>query len=121
MKEKRATDAILFACAGCSSGGQTAYTLALSLNNLGIAEMSCLAGIACGKPSFLRKVKNRKIVTIDGCSTECSKGVFDKLNIEVSLHIKLKDFHVEKNKPFHGDINQLTKRIIRHIKDNYQN
>lgn len=106
--EKDSNSFIVYACAGCSLAGQASYQIALELDKNGTAEMSCLAGIASEKPSFYRKIKNKKIITIDGCPTECSKGVFDKAGIEVDLHIKLKEYGIRKNGPIHDyDIKRI--------------
>ena len=61
MEKPQQDNSIVFACAGCSHAAQVAYKLALALDEEGIAEMSCLAGVAAEKPSFLRKIHNRKI------------------------------------------------------------
>jgi uncharacterized metal-binding protein len=80
--------------------------------------MSCLAGIAAQKPSFLRKIKNKKIVTIDGCPTECSKGVFDTCGITVDMHIKLKEYGIKKNStPRDHNTDSLVSQIAFKIKN----
>ena len=99
MKKQQENDYIVFACAGCSHAGQVAYKLALAIDEKGIAEMSCLAGVAAEKPSFLRKVQDKKVMAVDGCPIECAKGIFDKLNIPVDHHIRLKEYGVKKNQP----------------------
>lgn len=105
---------IVFACAGCSRAGQAAYKVALELDDHGAAEMSCLAGIASEKSSFYRKLKNKKIITIDGCTTECSKGVFDKIGIPVDIHIKLKEYGIRKNGPINDyDIKRLAEEVAK--------
>lgn len=88
---------ILYACAGCSKGGQAAYQTAIELDARKVAEMSCLAGIASGKPSFFRKIKNRKVVAIDGCPIECAKAVLQKQGLEIAEHFQLKDYGIRKN------------------------
>ena len=111
MKDNKSSY-IVFACAGCSRAGQAAYQVALELDQHGTAEMSCLAGIASEKPSFFRKIKNKKIITIDGCTTECSKGVFDKTGIHVDLHVKLKEYGLRKNGPINDyDIKRLVEEV----------
>lgn len=102
--------------AGCSRGGQAAYSIALELDKRETAEMSCLAGIAAGKPSFRRKIKDKKIITIDGCPTECSKGVFDKAGVQVDVHIKLKDYGIRKDGPVNDyDIKRLVYEVGKRV------
>lgn len=112
LDEKEDNAFVVFACAGCSRAGQAAYSVALELDKRETAEMSCLAGIAAEKPSFYRKIKDKKIIAIDGCPTECSKGVFDKAGIRVDVHVKLKDYGIRKNGPVNGyDINRLADEV----------
>lgn len=109
MQDRKDSPFVVFACAGCSRAGQAAYSVALELDKRGSADMSCLAGIASEKPSFQRKIRNKKIITIDGCTTECSKGVFDKAGIKVDVHIKLKEYGIRK----HGPVNDYdVKRLV---------
>ncbi len=112
LDTKKGKAFIVFACAGCSRAGQAAYSVALGLDKHGTAEMSCLAGIASGKPSFFRKIKDNRVITIDGCTTECSKGVFDNAGIRVDVHIKLKEYGIRKNGPVNDyDIKRLVEEV----------
>ncbi len=90
---------IIFACAGCSHAGQAAYAVALQADRKGLAEMSCLAGIAAGKSRFLRQIISRPTIVVDGCPIACAKGVFDKENIPVSQYIELHRMGVTKKQP----------------------
>ena len=103
MEAHKQKEYIAFACAGCSHAGQVAYKLGLALDEKGLAEMSCLAGVAAQKPSFLRKIRNKKIMVIDGCPIECAKGIFDQQGITVDAHVRLKELGVKKNQPREED------------------
>ena len=107
------TKPIVFACAGCSDVGRLAYDLARELDRRGIAEMSCLAGVAAGKPSFLRKLKDRDVWLIDGCPIECAEGAFLKAGQRSTRHIRLADFGFKKNDPIQGWVNmdELVERV----------
>lgn len=87
---------VVFACAGCSSAGRLAYDLALELDRRGVAEMSCLAGLACEKKPFLKKVAGREVWMIDGCPIECALGVMERIARRADVHIRLHDFGVRK-------------------------
>lgn len=107
---------ILYACAGCSKGGQAAYQTALALDDKKVAEMSCLAGIASGNYSFVKKIRNRKIIAIDGCPIECAKNVLQKQGLTVSEHVQLKWYGIRKNDSFTpGQIHTVVEAITAKI------
>lgn len=110
--EKKDHSFIIFACAGCSKAGQAAYQIALELDRRGAGEMSCLAGIAAGKPSFDKKIHGKKVLTIDGCPIECSKAVFENRNIPVDVHVQLKDHGVKKTDGASPDMVQKITRVV---------
>lgn len=41
----KSTFPLVYSCSGCSSAAQTANQVALELDRMGVAEMSCIAGI----------------------------------------------------------------------------
>ena len=90
---------LVYACAGCSFAGRLAYDLALELDRRGIAQMSCLAGVAAEKKSFLAQLTGRPVWIIDGCAIECAKGVFDRLGKRVDRYIRLHEFGIKKKHP----------------------
>jgi uncharacterized metal-binding protein len=89
---------VVFACAGCSFAGRLAYDLAQELDRRGIAEMSCLAGLACEKKPFLKKMQGREVWIVDGCPIECALGVLDRIGRSV-VHIRLHDLGFRKTAP----------------------
>ncbi|MCC6153257.1 MAG: putative zinc-binding protein [Candidatus Hydrogenedentes bacterium] len=105
---------LVFACAGCSDVGRLAYDLARELDRRGIAEMSCLAGIAAGKSPFLRKLKDRDVWLIDGCPIDCAEGTFSKADQRSNRHIRLADLGFKKNEPIQRwiNMNELVERVI---------
>jgi uncharacterized metal-binding protein len=89
---------VVFACAGCSFEGRLAYDLAQELDRRGIAEMSYLAGLACEKKPFLKKIQRREVWIIDGCPIGCALGVLDRLR-RTAVHIRLHDLGYRKTAP----------------------
>ncbi|NUM53810.1 MAG: putative zinc-binding protein [Candidatus Hydrogenedentes bacterium] len=96
---------LVFACAGCSDVGRLAYDVARELDRRGIAEMSCLAGIAAGKPAFLRKLRGRHLWLVDGCPIECALATFANAGHAIARHIRLADYGFKKNVPIQGWVN----------------
>jgi uncharacterized metal-binding protein len=117
MSELPADSPILFACAGCSNAGRAAYDVALEIERRGDAEMSCLAGVAAGKRSFLRKLEGRQVWVVDGCRIHCALGVFDRAGCTVDQHLKLFDVGVRKSSDAAEayDIPALTDQVLRSI------
>jgi uncharacterized metal-binding protein len=92
----KSSHTVVYACAGCSGAGQIAYKLALLMDQQGIAEMSCLAGIASERKSFRQKMQNRKVMVIDGCPLECGKLIFEKQKLSINNHICLHKLGIQK-------------------------
>jgi len=88
---------LVYACSGCSKAGDAAYQVAQCMNRQGVAEMSCVVGLAAGKAKFRREALNRRIILIDGCMLNCTKGLFEQLHIKESLHINLVEYGIYKN------------------------
>jgi uncharacterized metal-binding protein len=59
--------------------------------------MSCHAGIACGRPLFLRKLKGRRIVVIDLPNRVCKSSFLMNQGLKFYKHYQLKDFGIKKN------------------------
>ena len=53
----RAQTPIIYSCSGCSNVAQLANTLAVRLDRAGLAEMSCIAGVAAMSKLWLKKHK----------------------------------------------------------------
>lgn len=90
---------LAFACSGCSNSGQLANYVALELDRLRLAEMSCLAGVGAGKSHFLKQLKDHETWIIDGCPIECALGIFNQMQKGVDSHIRLHELGVRKNSP----------------------
>lgn len=104
---------IVFACSGCSFAGRLAYDLAQELDRRGIAEMSCLAGLGAGLPTFRKKLEGRPVWIIDGCPIECARGVFDRNGDHADRHLRLRDLGFSKNRAPEGgvDMNALVRAV----------
>lgn len=105
---------IVFACSGCSNAGQLAGRVALELDRRGVAEMSCLAGVGAAKPLFLNKLKDRQVWIIDGCPINCSLGVFEQVQEDAAVHIRLHDLGIKKNaaQPEGDDFESLMQAVL---------
>lgn len=63
------------------------------------ASMCCIAAIGAGMADIMEKTQlARRIIAIDGCSSECSRKILDKAGFEGFAHIHLESFGMEKGK-----------------------
>lgn len=105
---------LVYACAGCSGVGETAYRIARELDRRGIAQMSCLAGVGAAKKHFLNQMKNRSIWVIDGCPIGCGLGVFDLVDRPIDKCLRLHEWEIRKDDPSPEDKSfyNLIERVI---------
>ena len=93
---------LVYSCSGCSSAAQMANYLALRLDRLGIAEMSCIAGVGGDVPHLTKIAQSgRPIVALDGCPLECVKNCLARHALKPELHVLLSAHGVRKR--YHAD------------------
>ena len=67
---------LVYSCSGASNVAQLANYLAVRLDRLGLAEMSCIVGVGGGVGSLVRKAQSgERIIAIDGCPLGCTERV----------------------------------------------
>ncbi|MGZ4049932.1 MAG: putative zinc-binding protein [Bacteroidia bacterium] len=75
MKPLTKDKPLVYPCSGCSNAAQMSNYLAVQLDRMGIAEMSCIAGVGGNIKNLVRTAQSgRKIIAIDGCPLACSKA-----------------------------------------------
>jgi uncharacterized metal-binding protein len=95
---------LVYSCSGASSAAQLANFLALKLDRLGAAEMSCIAGLGGDVPALLRTAKSgRPIIALDGCPLHCAARSLRRHGVEPDRHLDLSVLGVRKAK--HEDFN----------------
>jgi uncharacterized metal-binding protein len=74
-----------------------ADSVARALNDGGVCEMSCLAGIGGRvKPLMLKAQRAQEIVVIDGCPLNCARHTLINAGITKFRHIALQDLGQRK-------------------------
>lgn len=97
---------LVCACSGCSSDAQLANAVARKLDRVGVARMSCIAGLGGDVPSLVRTAKSgRPIVAIDGCVLACVPSTLARHGIEPTQYLYLPDQGVRKR--HHADFDLL--------------
>ncbi|MEX0957770.1 MAG: putative zinc-binding protein [Burkholderiales bacterium] len=88
---------LVYSCSGYSSAAQMANYLALRLDRIGAAEMSCIAGVGGAVPHLVRIARSgRPIVAIDGCQLVCTASCLGRQGLQPVLHRVLSDHGVRK-------------------------
>lgn len=108
---------LVYSCSGCSNSAQMANYLALQLDKMGIAEMSCIVGVGGNVKSIVRTaLSGRKIITIDGCSLACSRACLGNHSLHADHPFDLAKFGVNKKQHEVFDLQQANKvlALIKH-------
>ena len=89
---------LIYACSGCSDVAQLSNSVALRLDHVGEAEMSCIAGVG-GVPGLVRVARSgRPIVAIDGCQMHCASHCLSKAGVMPTEHVKLYEYGLHKRR-----------------------
>ncbi len=90
---------LIFACSGAADVGEISDRVARGLTKEGKGKMYCLAGVGGRVADILVNVRAaQKILTIDGCPTECAKQTLLQAGFSGFEHLQLKDLGLEKGK-----------------------
>ena len=96
---------LVYSCSGCSSAAQLANALAIGLDRLGAAEMSCVAGLGGDVRSLVRLARSgRPILALDGCPLVCVQATLRRHDLVPDRHIVLSDHGVRKRR--HADFDE---------------
>lgn len=88
----------VLACSGCSHAGELADRTARRLHELGVARMSCLAGVGGRVKSIVDTIQHASgILMIDGCLLECGGNSLRLAGLTDFQHFKLHEFGVRKH------------------------
>ena len=88
----------VLACSGCSRAGELADLTARRLQKLGVAKMSCLAGVGGHIKSITSTVQRApELLMIDGCPLECGANTLRLVGITKFTHLKLHELGVRKH------------------------
>jgi len=106
---------LIACCSGASNVGQAANNAMIELDQQGIGNAFCLAGVGAALSGFIESAKAAKAIVIDGCPTKCGKKAFEKYGITPTQHFVVTDMGIEKNYTF-NNLDSETKQVIDYIK-----
>jgi uncharacterized metal-binding protein len=93
---------LVYSCSGCSSAAQLANHVAVRMDRMQLAEMSCIAGVGGDVTSLVRTAtSDRPIIALDGCELQCVKNCLKRHGVEPALHYTLSELGVRKK--YHVD------------------
>lgn len=88
---------LVYSCSGCSSAAQMANYIAVRLDRLDEAEMSCIAGVGGDVAPLVRTARSgRPILALDGCALQCTKMSLAQRGVEPTRHVLLNEHGVKK-------------------------
>lgn len=104
MSKRNVNLPLVYSCSGCSSVAQMANYIALQLDKLGVAEMSCIAGVGGNVPHLVKIARSgRPIIALDGCPLACTKACLARHGLEPDSYHQLNQYSVKKI--YHTDFN----------------
>jgi uncharacterized metal-binding protein len=96
---------LVYSCSGCSSAAQLANALAIRLDRLDAAEMSCVAGLGGDVPSLVRLARSgRPILALDGCVLACVAATLRRHGLTADGYVELSRHGVRKRR--HADYDE---------------
>jgi uncharacterized metal-binding protein len=106
---------LVYACSGASSAAQMANHLAVKLDRLKVAEMSCIAGVGGDVKPLVRTAKSgRAIIALDGCPLQCAAHILKRHGLQADKHYDLSQMGVSKK--YHEDFDPAqAARLLEHI------
>ena len=92
---------LIYSCSGCSSAAEAADRTARKVDRLGLADMSCIAGVG-GKvgPLAAKALSGRPMVAVDGCPLACARACLAGLGLSPDRHLVLSEHGIAKR--FHA-------------------
>ncbi len=111
----KAEEITILPCSGGSNVGQIANHAAVSLDNLGVGKIYCLAGIAAHIGGMMDSAKSAKrLVVIDGCNVACAKKTVEHAGLKATDWICVTDEGISKNHKMlleEADIELIANRV----------
>lgn len=106
-----ATTTLVYSCSGSSNVAQLANHIAVRLDRLGIAEMSCIAGVGGDVRALVKKASaGRPVIAIDGCPLACCEQVLAAKGVEPVRLIRLHELGLKKRQ--HTDFDAAEREAV---------
>lgn len=107
---------LVYSCSGASGAAQTANQVALRLDRLGAAEMSCVAGLGGDVGALIAVASSgRRIIALDGCALQCVAKTLERHALAPQQHHVLSALGVKKRKrqdPLPEDVDRVVAHVL---------
>jgi uncharacterized metal-binding protein len=111
----KAEEITILPCSGGSNVGQIANQSAVTLDNMGVGKIYCLAGFGAHISGMIDSAKSAKrLVAIDGCQVACAKKTIEQAGLKVTDWVCITDEGVAKKHSFlleETDIQSITQKV----------
>src|SRR5262245_48156227 len=88
---------LVYSCSGASSAAQMANHIAIRLDRLKVAEMSCIAGLGGDVKPLVRSAEcGRPIIALDCCPLHCAAQTLKRHGLTANKHYDLSTMGVKK-------------------------
>ena len=88
---------LVYSCSGASSAAQMANHLAVRLDRLRVADMSCIAGLGGDVQSLVRVAHSgHPIAVLDGCPLRCALRTLERHGLSPQVAVELSEHGVPK-------------------------
>lgn len=109
---------LVYSCSGASSAAQMANHIAVRMDRLEVAEMSCIAGVGGDVKPLVRTAKSgRPIIALDGCPLHCAAQILKRHGLAADRHYDLSKMGVSKKKHEDFDPVQAAEMLQRIVED----
>jgi uncharacterized metal-binding protein len=109
---------LVYSCSGASSAAQMANHIAVKLDRLKVAEMSCIAGVGGDVRPLVRTAKSgRPIIALDGCPLHCAAQILKRHGLQVDKHYDLSKMGVKKRPHEDFDPAEAARHLQAIVKD----
>ena len=105
---------VIFTCSGAANVGQVANQAAVDLQQEGVAQMLCLAGIGSHNSGMIASGKGAdRVIGIDGCPVACTKKALEHAEVPMTDYVVVTELGFKKQ-PHDGIVN---KDALKAVKD----
>lgn len=103
---------VVYACSGCSNVARIAHDIALNLDSDGLAEMSCVSGVAANVDEMKNTATSAyQTIAIDGCELACTKLCLDNASVNVDHYFVITELGIEKRDKWQDSIIDNSKAL----------
>jgi uncharacterized metal-binding protein len=108
---------LLYACSGGANVAEASDAACRQLMNEGLGSMFCLAGLGAGIESMVQQARDADLnVVIDGCSMDCARKIFDKLELSNACFVRATELGLMKKPKGTRSTDEEVQTIVKHVK-----